>query len=121
MKNSLKKIGLIILVVGAIILMAYYFSPVQHIPDGTIVDRLVVFKARHRLHAYSGDRLIVTYSVSIGKNSVGGKQYEGDHKTPEGEYFINDKNPNSGYHKNLGISYPNEEDKRQAKLLMRTA
>jgi murein L,D-transpeptidase YafK len=33
----------------------------------------------------------------------------------KGEYNVNDKNPNSGFHKNLGISYPNAVDKREAK------
>lgn len=31
-------------------------------------------------------------------------------------YFIDSKNPKSGYHKNLGISYPNEEDIQNAKF-----
>ncbi len=29
-------------------------------------------------------------------------------------YAINDKNPNSGYYKNLGISYPNVADRARA-------
>lgn len=32
-------------------------------------------------------------------------------------YFINDKNPHSGYHKNLGISYPDQDDIARAKQL----
>ena len=36
-------------------------------------------------------------------------------KTPEGRYTINNKNPNSEFHKNLGISYPNDEDIAQAR------
>lgn len=41
---------------------------------------------------------------------MGHKEFEGDKKTPEGVYRIDDKNPNSGYHKNLGVSYPNDAD-----------
>ncbi|UKJ08530.1 L,D-transpeptidase family protein [Solitalea lacus] len=48
---------------------------------------------------------------------VGDKQVEGDKKTPEGLYTINDKNSNSGYYKNLGISYPNQQDIVEAKKL----
>ncbi|MEL7146303.1 MAG: L,D-transpeptidase family protein, partial [Bacteroidota bacterium] len=33
--------------------------------------------------------------------------------TPEGKYYINDRNPNSGYHLNLGISYPNKADRQR--------
>jgi len=59
--------------------------------------------------------LIKTYKIAIGQNSVGDKEFEGDKKTPEGNYTINSKNPNSGWHKNLGVSYPNNEDIAQAK------
>ena len=42
-------------------------------------------------------------------------------KTPEGTYFINDKNPNSSYHKNLGISYPNKENIENAERVEKKA
>lgn len=42
-------------------------------------------------------------------------------KTPEGLYFINDKNPNSIFHKNLGISYPDKKDIINAKRLGKKA
>ena len=45
------------------------------------------------------------------------KEFEGDKKTPEGLYINNDKNPNSGYHKNLGISYPKKDNIENAKRL----
>ena len=67
--------------------------------------------------AYSKGHLIKTYRISLGRNPIGHKEYEGDKKTPEGHYYINDKNPNSGYHKNLGILYPNKEDIENAKRL----
>jgi murein L,D-transpeptidase YafK len=59
--------------------------------------------------------LIKSYQIALGKNPTGPKQFEGDFRTPEGLYYINDKNPNSKYHKNLGISYPNEKDLQNAK------
>ncbi len=65
----------------------------------------------------SGNEILKTYKVSLGKNAVGDKISEGDKRTPEGDYFINDKNPGSGYHKNLGISYPNAKDVADAKRL----
>jgi murein L,D-transpeptidase YafK len=36
--------------------------------------------------------------------------YEGDGKTPEGNYFITNKNFNSKYYLSLLVSYPNDED-----------
>jgi murein L,D-transpeptidase YafK len=56
-----------------------------------------------------------TYKVSFGRNPLGDKEKAGDKRTPEGNYFINRKNPDRGYHKNLGASYPNAEDIRDAK------
>jgi len=70
---------------------------------------------------YSNGELIKTYKISLGKQPVGAKEFEGDKKTPEGFYFINDKNPNSGYHKNLGISYPDNDDMEYARHLGKPA
>jgi murein L,D-transpeptidase YafK len=102
-------------------LIAYYLYPEQELPTNTKIDRLVVLKSDRQLLAYSNERLIKIYTIALGRNPTGDKQYEGDSKTPEGQYFINDKNPNSGYHKNLGISYPNADDIRQAKKVGKSA
>lgn len=83
------------------------------LPDVKI-DRLVVFKAKRQMWAYQGEQLIKVYPIALGFNPIGHKQFEGDGKTPEGIYRINERNPNSGYHKNLGVSYPNEADKAYA-------
>lgn len=91
-------------------LVLYYFYPEQKLPAEIQIDKLVVYKSKRQLLAYSNGRLVKTYKISLGGQPMGDKEFEGDKKTPEGLYFINDKNPNSGYHKNLGVSYPNEED-----------
>jgi murein L,D-transpeptidase YafK len=95
--------------------MAYYYWPEKKLPPGVRIDKLVVIKSKNIMMAYSKEKVIKTYRVSIGKNSIGDKQFEGDKRTPEGTYSINDKNPNSDYHKNLGISYPNKNDIAEAK------
>lgn len=66
------------------------------------------------MELWVGNRLVKTYRISLGKNPVGHKQHQGDGKTPEGLYYINAKNPNSQFHLNLGISYPNNEDRRNS-------
>ena len=96
-------------------LVIYYYYPITKIPDGIVIDKILVLKSKHELLAYSKGQLVATYKVALGKNPVGDKEYVGDQKTPEGVYTINSKNPYSGYHKNLGVSYPNEEDIREAK------
>lgn len=69
------------------------------------------------MHVYSNQNLVKIYKISLGKNPVGKKEFEGDSKTPEGIYYINDKNHNSSYYKNLGISYPNQSDLKHSKKL----
>lgn len=107
---------IISLVVTVAVVMAglYYFYPEDPLPQNARIDKLVVYKSKEVMHAYSGDQVIKTYRIAIGKNTTGHKQQEGDKRTPEGTYTINDKNPNSDYHKNLGISYPNDRDKQSA-------
>ncbi|MBA9072554.1 murein L,D-transpeptidase YafK [Flavobacterium gossypii] len=73
------------------------------------------------MKVYSEGVLLKTYRISLGKNPVGHKQFEGDCKTPEGIYSIDGRNPNSTFHKNLGISYPNEKDLEKAKSLGKPA
>ncbi|MDO4441821.1 MAG: L,D-transpeptidase family protein [Moraxella sp.] len=85
------------------------------LPVGTQIDKLIVYKAKREMHAFYQGKLIKIYPISLGKNPIGHKAFEGDMKTPEGIYTINDRNPNSSYHKNLGISYPNDADIAHAK------
>lgn len=66
------------------------------------------------MYAYTNGKLVKVYSIAIGRNAVGDKEHEGDKRTPEGSYHINGKNPDSGYHKNLGISYPDKTDLQEA-------
>ncbi len=85
------------------------------LPDDAVIARLVVRKGAREMDAFDGNgKLLKTYPVSLGFQPQGHKQFEGDGKTPEGRYTINDRNPNSGYHKNLGVSYPNAQDKAYA-------
>ncbi len=98
-------------------LTVYYFFPENKLPADTQIDKLVVYKSKRQLLAYSNGQLIKTYKISLGRQPIGDKEFEGDKKTPEGLYLINDKNPNSGYHKNLGISYPDKDDIEKANRL----
>lgn len=109
----MKKIrkSIVLLIVGLFIgLTVYYFYPESSIPENITIDKIIVLKSSRQLKAYSQGKLIKTFKISIGRNPIGRKEIEGDKKTPEGLYSINDKNPQSGYHRNLGISYPNKED-----------
>ncbi len=93
-----------------VVLVSYYFYPEMKLPKNIPVDSIVVYKSKRQLLAYSNGKLLKTYKISLGKKPTGHKQIEGDKRTPEGVYYINAKNPESSYHKNLGISYPNKTD-----------
>jgi murein L,D-transpeptidase YafK len=81
------------------------------------IDSIVVYKAKRVLIIYSKKLAVKSYSVSIGENPLGHKIQQGDNKTPEGIYYINDKNAKSSYYRNLGISYPNKSDNAKAAKL----
>ncbi len=85
------------------------------------VDYLEVDKSDRILKAYYQGKLLKQYKIALGAQPIGHKHIEGDMKTPEGTYTIESKNPNSQYHKNLGISYPNETDKKYAKRIGKSA
>ena len=93
----------------------------QALPANTIVDHLLVYKSKRRMQAFAGNILLKEYVIALGESPIGHKQFEGDERTPEGRYTINDRNPNSGYHKNLGISYPNEQDIAYAQKMGQSA
>ena len=81
------------------------------------VDRIVVVKSTRTLTLQNGDHVLKTYKVALGSNPIGAKEREGDHKTPEGEYFVDAKNPHSQFYMALHLSYPSAADRVRAKKL----
>jgi len=110
MKKSLAY-GLIFLLFG---LLAYYFFPEKKLDTSKKIDKILVVKHKRELTVFSKGEALKTYKISLGGVPVGKKEFEGDQKTPEGIYMINDKNPNSDYHLNLAVSYPNGSDSLHA-------
>lgn len=78
-------------------------------------DLVVVSKKEKTLTLYKNKKILGIYPVVFGTNPVGHKQQEGDKKTPEGHYTLDYKKPNSSFYKAIHISYPNEQDKAEAK------
>lgn len=69
-----------------------------------------VFKAKRQLELRADGRVVRTYRIGLGLKPTGHKQRQGDRRTPEGKYFICNKNPRSQFYLSLQINYPNEED-----------
>jgi murein L,D-transpeptidase YafK len=82
--------------------------------SGPPVTMIEVHKADRKMYLLSGLKVLETYSIHLGGNPVGHKQFEGDGKTPEGRYVISHRNARSSYHLSLGISYPNDADRAYA-------
>ncbi len=110
------KKGLRILIPTFIVsLLVYYYYEGGKIEKGTKIDKIIVNKSARELNTYSKGEIIKTFKISIGKNSIGRKEFEGDYKTPEGIYSISSKGPHKLFHKYLYVSYPNKNDILNAK------
>lgn len=114
-RSRIRKLVLASLSIATTLIVLWYLRSEVPLPTGRKISKIVVYKSKGTMEVYSGDDLLKTYKVAIGKNSIGDKEKEGDKRTPEGDYFIHAKNAESGYHKNLGISYPNSADVREAR------
>lgn len=117
LKNLLISMGLMVLAGGVFLCLKPIPSSentAMSLPKNAQITRLLVLKSERKMLVYENDKLLKSYDIALGFNPIGHKQFEGDGKTPEGIYRINERNPNSAYHKNLGISYPNQQDKNYA-------
>jgi murein L,D-transpeptidase YafK len=76
--------------------------------------KIVVDKSDRLLSIYSENILLKNYKIGLGSDPKGPKTAEGDKKTPEGTYYV-DQKTDSNLPKRLGsgwirISYPNNND-----------
>jgi hypothetical protein len=90
--------------------------PETALPLDAKADLVVVRKSARRIELYSGAELLKAYPVSLGRHPGGKKQQQGDGRTPEGEYRLDYRNPNSSFHKALHISYPKPDDVAAARM-----
>jgi murein L,D-transpeptidase YafK len=75
--------------------------------------RLVVKKKERLLQVFEGEELIKTYEIVLGFAPVGDKEFEGDGKTPEGEFYVFVKNDKSKFYRSLGVSYPSVDNAKR--------
>lgn len=77
--------------------------------------KIVIDKSDHILMIFSHGILLKTYNAETGDGGIGDKQVAGDHKTPEGNFYITQKSVLSPVDYYLGsrwlrLSYPDIED-----------
>jgi murein L,D-transpeptidase YafK len=75
------------------------------------VDRLIIYKGRHRMEAWAGKRMVKVYRVAIGRGGAGAKLREGDNRTPEGSYRMVQRRVSAAFHRFLLLSYPSSADR----------
>lgn len=80
-----------------------------------LADRVILKKSTRMLYLYSAGEILSRYHVSLGKEAIGAKTFEGDMKTPEGTYRLDWRQLSNQYYKSIHISYPNKKDKAYAK------
>ena len=88
-------------------LASFFFLLLSSLPAWAA--QLTVFKAK-RILEYKADGVIRRFKIGLGASPTGRKLRQGDRKTPEGNYLITHKNPQSQFYLSLGISYPNLDD-----------
>ena len=76
------------------------------------ITEIRIAKGAHRLDLVSDGRTVKTYRVALGPGGPGPKRMEGDKVTPVGTYRIVGRF-HGLFHQFLGVSYPNDEDRRR--------
>lgn len=105
-----------ILILWLSLVLAACAMPPKPLPPAAsspeVLADLVVVEKQHRvLSLFHQGRVLRQYEgLQLGGQPYGHKQFEGDGRTPEGRYVIDARNPYSGYHLSLRISYPGPQD-----------
>jgi murein L,D-transpeptidase YafK len=112
----IRKITLPSVLICALALAVYFYAHYNWhpLPPGATIDRVVVEKAARKLSLFRDGRRLKSYRVALGRSPVGPKEKEGDMKTPEGIYKIDNRNAQSSFHLALHISYPSNDDNARA-------
>lgn len=92
-------------------------SGVKNLAPIQKADRIVIVKSTRTMTLMRGDKVLKAYKVALGGQPVGAKERIGDHRTPEGKYVVDWKNPQSRFHLALHVSYPNATDRERVRKL----
>ena len=71
--------------------------------------RILIEKGSRRLTLFAEEKPLLVYRVGLGSAPELDKEREGDHRTPEGRFYLCSRNAASPFHLFLGLSYPGPE------------
>ena len=92
----------------------------QNISINEVEIMLIAYKHEEQLELYAKKKSalayqkIETYEICSSSGGLGPKRKQGDNQVPEGFYYIDRFNPTSNFYLSLGVSYPNQSDKRKS-------
>jgi lipoprotein-anchoring transpeptidase ErfK/SrfK len=79
----------------------------EAVPPAVQAERwILVRKTERTLYLYEGNQIIKRYPVVLGKDPLLAKLYQGDHRTPEGEYHISRKYYHPFWARFMLLDYP---------------
>lgn len=84
-------------------------------PALPMADRVLVQKSERKLQLLRNGAVLREYKIALGLRPEGHKEYEGDFRTPEGQYRLSRRNPNSEFFLSIQIDYPNDRDVLRAR------
>lgn len=113
-----KSLALASVVIGALVIIGIVIHQVrfEHLPADTVADSLVIEKGARRLMLIRNGKTLKAYRVSLGREPNGPKRFEGDKRTPEGNYVIDRRKEDSSFHLALHVSYPTPQQIAAASL-----
>jgi murein L,D-transpeptidase YafK len=100
-----------------LLFLAVVLSCAASVQAAERADLVRVVKSQSRLYLERDGEVFASFRATFGAQPKGHKQQEGDEKTPEGSYFLTYKNSNSAFYRSIAVSYPNEEDRENARKL----
>ena len=78
--------------------------------SSAMVDLVKVDKSKRRMYLIDNGQVVKEFRIALGKHPKGHKTQEGDHRTPEGRYYLDFVIDNSEFYRSIHISYPNPRD-----------
>jgi murein L,D-transpeptidase YafK len=102
---------------GALLAGCAAQPPAPAVINRARADHVVVGKSSRSMYLMRNGTAFRKYRVALGFAPDGHKTRDSDGRTPEGQYWIDRRNPRSAFFLSLGISYPNEADVARARMM----
>jgi murein L,D-transpeptidase YafK len=77
-------------------------------------QELFIWKSRRLMVLREGDEIVRRFEIVLGIEPDDPKLRRGDNRTPEGTYFVSEKQTQPSFRRFLGLSYPNVSDAERA-------